>query len=166
MTNCRDAWEKYRPPVEGVVTSPNVIQTGADKVPVWLPDDFSKHSTPFAVHKCALCSDTKPPVGSTVLEIGCGTGSSAIYLAQLGYKVSGFEAQAVYKDWHMCALAPCAEACISHSSFAKQMLSLHSIGLVGLLNYYCASWRQRCGVSLHLSPPDWVVLAETGAMLN
>lgn len=100
LTNCRVAWEQFRLPFENPPTSP---PGPAALPPVWLPPDFTTCSSPFVFHTCLRCSDTKSPLGSTILEIGCGTGSSSIYLAQLGYKVRDAEAGTIsLHSWLSC----------------------------------------------------------------
>lgn len=80
MTNCQPVWQQHLSPTQ---LSPSL------KADVWLPPAAEPHPAGAApvLHTCAVCAATKPAPGSTVLEIGAGTGSSSVWLAQQGYQV-------------------------------------------------------------------------------
>ncbi|WIA33662.1 hypothetical protein OEZ86_006782 [Tetradesmus obliquus] len=43
------------------------------------------------LHACERCAAFKPRAGGSVLELGCGTGASAVWLARQGFQVTGVD---------------------------------------------------------------------------
>ena len=71
------------------------------------PDDFSEFSSkPFLIETLPRL-DIKP--GARILELGCGTGPVACFLAQLGYRVHGID---IIHDAIDKAKAIAAEQCL------------------------------------------------------
>lgn len=68
------------------------IQAVADQAPLVLPPEVDDTSIgQFRQHICPKCEAIKPKPGAAVLEMGCGTGASSIWLASLGYRVTGID---------------------------------------------------------------------------
>lgn len=63
-----------------------------NQVPTFLPEGFVlSAATALPLHICDHCAGLKPGSNSQVLEIGCGTGSSCIFLASKGFQVVGVD---------------------------------------------------------------------------
>jgi hypothetical protein len=56
----------------------------AEAAPIALPPEATAclHQQASHLHVCELCAALKPPTGGSVLELGCGTGASAVWLAR------------------------------------------------------------------------------------
>lgn len=66
----------------------SVADEGALRKPFWGPDAFEKYASGFTqLWRVMLSLEIKP--GDEVLELGCGSGWMAEFLANAGYKVTG-----------------------------------------------------------------------------
>ncbi|KAF6251685.1 S-adenosyl-L-methionine-dependent methyltransferase [Scenedesmus sp. NREL 46B-D3] len=76
---------------------PQLIQdlvSQAEAAPLALPPEATAACWDQQVtqlHTCARCAAFKPPAAGSVLELGCGTGASAVWLARQGYHVSAVD---------------------------------------------------------------------------
>jgi hypothetical protein len=68
-------------------SDPEYVQrlvTQAEAAPIGLPPEPTVASLgqPVQLHTCKQCAAFKPPEAGRVLELGCGTGASAVWLAR------------------------------------------------------------------------------------
>lgn len=68
------------------------ISVLAQSAPIVLPSEVDEASIDtHKPHVCSQCVHMKPPAGAAVLEVGCGTGASSIWLATCGYRVTAID---------------------------------------------------------------------------
>lgn len=66
----------------------------AEAAPVALPPEATAAGCDQQLpqlHACERCAAFKPRAGGSVLELGCGTGASAVWLARQGFQVTGVD---------------------------------------------------------------------------
>lgn len=71
-------------PAAGVESILTAAVTATEVVPP--PPDMARMP-----HICSECAAWKPPQGGAVLELGCGSGGAAAWLASAGYRVTGVD---------------------------------------------------------------------------
>jgi 2-polyprenyl-3-methyl-5-hydroxy-6-metoxy-1,4-benzoquinol methylase len=80
------------------------------------------------LHICSSCASRKPAARSSVLEIGCGTGGSAIWLAQQGFRVTAIDIIQEALDQAANAAAN-ASLCSNNPKFIlHDVMKLHELG--------------------------------------